>query len=77
MNVNNERHDKMAAQIDKEIKRIIDEAYNKGEEILKTHIDKLHAVSKRLFEKEKIDADEFREIMENDTEYSAILETNE
>ena len=67
----------VASKIDKEIKRIIDEAYNKGEEILKTHIDKLHAVSKRLFEKEKIDADEFREIMENDTEYSAILETNE
>lgn len=57
----------VASKIDVEIKKIIDEAYKKGEEILKTHIDKLHLVSKRLFEKEKIDSDEFKEIMESET----------
>ena len=55
------------AMIDKEIHRIIDEAYKKGEEILTKNIDKLHAVAKALFEKEKIDADEFKAIMEADT----------
>ena len=57
----------VASKIDVEIKKIIDEAYKRGEEILTTHIDKLHAVARRLFEKEKIDADEFKEIMESDT----------
>lgn len=57
----------VASKIDVEIKKIMDEAYKKGEEILKTHIDKLHLVSKRLFEKEKIDSDEFKEIMESET----------
>lgn len=54
----------VASKIDKEIKRIIDEAYKQGEELLTTHIDKLHEVSKVLFEKEKIDGDEFRAIMQ-------------
>ncbi len=57
----------VASKIDIEIKKIVDEAYKKGEEILTTHIDKLHTVAKRLFEKEKIDGDEFKEIMENST----------
>ena len=63
----------VAAKIDKEIKKIIDEAYEAGETLLRTHIDKLHAVAKRLFEKEKIDADEFKEIMENESEFSPVV----
>ena len=31
---------------------------------MKTHIDKLHEVARILFENEKIDADEFKNIME-------------
>jgi len=52
------------AKIDKEIHRIIDEAYNKGTEILKTNIEKLKIVAETLFEKEKITGDEFKAIME-------------
>ncbi|MBQ9354691.1 MAG: ATP-dependent zinc metalloprotease FtsH [Clostridia bacterium] len=52
------------ALIDKEIHSIIDEAYKRGEKILSENIDKLHAVAKLLFEKEKIDGDEFKQIME-------------
>ena len=52
------------ALIDKEIHRIIDEAYKRGEKILSENIDKLHAVAKILFEKEKIDGEEFKQIME-------------
>ncbi len=53
----------VASKIDKEIKKIIDEAYNKGKEILTTNVAKLHEVSKALFENEKLDAKEFVEIM--------------
>ena len=52
-----------AALIDSEVKRIIDEAYQKTTDILKSHEDKLHAVAAVLMEKEKIDGDEFTEIM--------------
>ena len=38
------------------------EGYNKAVRILSDHIDKLHAVAKVLLEKEKIDADEFESI---------------
>ena len=52
-----------SALIDSEVKRIIDTAYNRTEEILRTNIDKLHAVAGVLLEKEKIDGDEFKNIM--------------
>ena len=52
-----------SALIDSEVKRIIDTAYKKTEEILRTNIDKLHAVAGVLLEKEKIDGDEFKNIM--------------
>ena len=51
-----------AGVIDEEIKRIIDNAYNKARQILTEHVDKLHAVAGVLLEKEKIEADEFEEI---------------
>ncbi len=51
-----------AAVVDKEIKRIVDEAYNRAKQILTDHIDKLHRVAEILLEKEKIEADEFEEI---------------
>ena len=52
-----------SALIDSEVKRIIDTAYARTEEILRTNIDKLHAVAGVLLEKEKIDGDEFKDIM--------------
>ena len=45
-----------------EVKRLIDEAYIKAQEIIKTHIDKLDAVAQKLLEKEIISAEEFEEI---------------
>ncbi len=52
------------AKIDKEIHRIIDEAYNRGEKILNDNIEKLNAVANELFTKEKITSEEFKAIME-------------
>ena len=51
-----------ASVIDAETKKIIDKAYQKAEEILSEHIDKLHKVAGILLEKEKIDGDEFAQI---------------
>jgi len=57
-----EYSDTTAGVIDKEIKNIIDTAYNAAEQILRSNSDKLHAVAQILLEKEKIDGDEFEEI---------------
>lgn len=57
-----EYSEETAGVIDEEVKRIIDKAYNMAAEILKTHIDKLHAVAGVLLEKEKIDGEEFNSI---------------
>ena len=55
-----------AAVIDAETKKIIDKAYRLAEEILQTHIDKLHTVAGILLEKEKIDGEEFANIFEGE-----------
>lgn len=52
-----------AAEIDAEIQSIVSTAYGKTEAILKEHIDDLHRLAGVLFEKEKLDADEFVEVM--------------
>ncbi|KNF07822.1 ATP-dependent zinc metalloprotease FtsH 1 [Gottschalkia purinilytica] len=54
--------EEVAASIDKEMRNIIDKAYNKAEELLKENIDKLHKLSEALLEKETLDAKEFERI---------------
>ena len=49
----------MAREIDEEIKRIIEECYAKAEEILTTHMDKLHTVAAALLEVETLDGEQF------------------
>ncbi len=60
--------EKVAAEIDAEIERIINEAYSRTQTILTEHMDKLEAVAQRVFEKEKIEGDEFRRIMNGEPE---------
>ena len=55
-----------ASRIDREIRRVIEEAYNQCEEILKAHTDKLHTVSDVLMEYDKIDGETFKKLMEQD-----------
>ena len=55
--------DAVAAEIDQEIRAVIDEAYAHCEAILKEHGDKLEAVSLFLLEHEKMEADEFLRVM--------------
>ena len=54
--------EEVAAEIDKEVKAFVEEAYNRAENILRENIDKLHAVAQVLLEKEKIDGVEFSKI---------------
>ena len=54
-----EYSEETAGVIDEEVKKIIDDAYQKAETILREHIDKLHSVAGVLLEKEKIDGEEF------------------
>ena len=49
--------------IDEEVKRIIDTGYQTAVKLLKENMDKLQAVAHVLLEKEKIDGEEFDQIM--------------
>lgn len=57
--------EELGAKMDKEVKKFIDEAYEKANSLLKDNISKLHGVAQALIEKEKLDADEFEEIFAN------------
>lgn len=52
-----------AKKIDDEVKRILDNACEKCENIIKENIDKLHLIAEKLLEKEVIEGDEFYELM--------------
>jgi cell division protease FtsH len=55
----NNYSESIAAEIDSEIKSIIDSAYDKTREILQKRFDKLTAVSSYLFDNEKMSGEEF------------------
>lgn len=54
----------VATVIDKEVKRIIDECYEKAKAIIHEYDDVLHACADLLLEKEKISRDEFEALFE-------------
>ena len=56
--------DAVAAEIDHEIRAVVEDAFEKCETILKDHIDKLHELANYLMEHEKIDGDTFKKLME-------------
>jgi cell division protease FtsH len=57
--------EEIAAQIDREVKKIIDSCYERIKNILKENINKLHAVANALMEKEKLEGYEFEELYAN------------
>ena len=67
--------EKLAAEIDTEVKAIIDEAYERCTKILNDNMTKLHNVAAALFEKEKISGEEFVEVFEKDEKIETIEET--
>ncbi|NLW39455.1 MAG: ATP-dependent zinc metalloprotease FtsH [Tissierellia bacterium] len=56
--------EEVAAAIDREMRSLIDKAYNKAEELLKENINKLHRVAEALLEKETLDSKEFEEVFQ-------------
>lgn len=61
----NNYSDATSSRIDAEIERIMREAYEKTESILKEHFDKLELVATTLIEKEKLSSEQFVSLMEN------------
>ncbi len=64
----------VANDIDVEIRRLVDDGYQKCMDILRTHEDKLHIVAKELMEKEKINGARFRYLMSDDYKPEEIAE---
>jgi cell division protease FtsH len=62
-----------AREIDQEVKRIIDESMEKVRHILETRVASLKALSNRLIEKEVIDAEELKRIIEENSSSPAIV----
>ena len=58
--------DDVAFEIDKEISKIVSDGYKRCEDIISSHIDKLHVLSDYLIANEKIEADEFVKLMNGD-----------
>ena len=55
--------EQIATDIDEEIKDIVEKCYVDCTNILRNHMDKLHAVAEQLMMKEKLDEEEFKAIM--------------
>ena len=55
--------EEIAADIDREVKRIVDERYNLAKELLLGNRDMLEVIAKELLEKETLDEEEFVAIM--------------
>lgn len=65
----------VSGEIDREVKRIIDECYGKAKEIIVAHMDVLHGCADLLLEKEKIGRAEFESLFENkDTSPEAFFQ---
>lgn len=56
--------DEIESDIDREIRRIMDECYSRAEKLIKENMDVLHRVAALLIEKEKIDREEFESCFE-------------
>ncbi|MDY3728416.1 MAG: ATP-dependent zinc metalloprotease FtsH [Wujia sp.] len=69
--------EKVAALIDKEVRRIMDECYQEAKLIIESHIDVLHRCAAALLEKERINRAEFEALFEVDpsTVYPEGLDT--
>ncbi len=56
--------EKVAAMIDKEVRRIMDECYQEAKLIIESHMDVLHRCAAALLEKERINRAEFEALFE-------------
>jgi cell division protease FtsH len=59
--------DKTRDAIDEEVRRVIDDNYNRAKSILEASLDKLHTMAEALIKYETIDEEQIRDIMQGRT----------
>ena len=74
LNTTKNYSEKIAAEIDDEIRTIIENAHAECKAILTEHIDKLHLIAGYLLRSEFMDGDMFKAAMENDLTFEQIDE---
>ncbi len=58
--------EEVASQIDREVRAMLDHAFEASEHILNEHMEQLHLLAKTLLEREKINGDEFKMLMQGE-----------
>ena len=58
--------EKVAAEIDAEIRTLVEDAFDRAEEILRDNMDKLHELAAYLLEHEKMDGEDFEKLMKGE-----------
>jgi len=67
--------EQVAYEIDKEIRKLVDDAYNKARDILNTHRNKLDLIAQNLIEKETLNKEEIEELLKDEKEKVEEIET--
>ncbi len=67
----------VAAQIDEEVKHIIEKAYNDCADILRNNVDKLHLLAKYLLKFEKIDGADFDKLMKGEITEDILVDAQQ
>ena len=67
----------VAAQIDEEVKQIIEKAYNDCADILRNNIDKLHLLAKYLLKFEKINGEDFEKLMKGEITENILVDAQQ
>lgn len=62
--------EEVASEIDREIRRIVDEAYDNTKTLLTENMDKLHLVAKALLKYETLDAEQFKKAFDGELDLS-------
>ena len=57
--------EEVAYSIDKEVRRLMEEAYEKTEQMLRENVDKLHLIASALIERETLEASELEQLMQD------------
>lgn len=71
-NSNRNYSENVAAEIDAEMREIIEGGYQKSKDILEEHMDQLHLLAKYLMKFEKIDSNDFEILMKGEMDLSLI-----
>lgn len=68
--------EEVASEIDKEVKKIVDEAHSKARNLLTENIDKLHNVAQALLVYETLNAEEFQKAFRGELDLNIDFESN-